>query len=1065
MAQHEISIDPPDPGQLVNIRQRQFVVLDVQETALPSDITSHGINNPQHFVTLSSIEDDALGEELQVIWELEPGARTREKAELPSPTGFDDPRKLDAFLDSVRWGAISSADIKSLQSPFRAGIEIEEYQLDPVVRALRMPRVNLLIADDVGLGKTIESGLVIQELLLRHRARTVFVVCPASLQIQWQEQMRDKFGLEFRIVDSDLMKELRRKRGLHVNPWTHFPRLITSIDFLKRDRPLRLFRETLGETIYPRKYDILIVDEAHNVAPAGRTYYSTDSQRTMAIRTLTPHFEHKLFLTATPHNGYKESFSALLELLDNQRFARAVAPDPKQLEVVMVRRLKSELPPRWDGTPRFPKRTIEPIKLRYTEEERKAHRLLVDYTECRTQSATDAIERVATHFVLKILKKRLFSSPMAFKLTLECHLNSLKTAKRRKSITARPSLTVLNRRVDEVENEYADDEEHEELTAETIDTTSMLFTHLSKDENKLLDALKKYAGEAVKRPDTKAAALIKWIHKTIKPGGKWSKERVLIFTEYRATQKWLYDLLAHEGFATGDRMKQLYGGMDTKKREERKAAFQADPGISPIRILLATDMASEGIDLQNHCHRLIHYEIPWNPNVMEQRNGRLDRHGQKAPEVLVYHFVGEGFDKQSTKGIAKPGNLEGDLEFLMRAVIKVNTIREDLGKVGPVIATQVEEAMLGKRDGLDTAVAEAEASKLRGVLAFERDLRDQIKKLGEQLDETKKDLHISPESVKAVVDIALELTKQPPLEETTLPGIWPDPEKRRQHCPVFRMPVLKGSWARCTEGLEHPHTKEVRPITFDDLVAVGRDDVVLVHLNHRLVQMAMRLLRAEIWATETTRNINRVTARIVPGSALEYPAVIAHGRLVVLGGDNHRVHEEVISAGGIIREGRFSRLNVGQVADAIEAGTDFDASDKVRDTLRDLWPKLEEPLMRSLEARMKDRTETLDNRLQERADKEAQDITDRLEELARLIREKLKEPEPEQLGLFTESEADQRKGDISSLELRLENIPEEIEKEVAAIRARYANPEPRLFPVAVTFLVPERIARSAGGGC
>ncbi|RBL66735.1 helicase, partial [Pseudomonas sp. MWU13-2625] len=185
----------------------------------------------------------------------------------------------------------------------RSGVEIEDYQLDPLARAIQMPRVNLLIADDVGLGKTIESGLVIQEMMLRHRARTVLVVCPSGIQIQWRDQMRDKFGLDFRIVDSELMKELRRTRGLNVNPWTHFPRLITSIDFLKRERPLRLMREALpapGQSIYPRRFDLLVVDEAHNVAPAGTGRYATDSQRTAAIRLLTPHFEHKLFLSATP---------------------------------------------------------------------------------------------------------------------------------------------------------------------------------------------------------------------------------------------------------------------------------------------------------------------------------------------------------------------------------------------------------------------------------------------------------------------------------------------------------------------------------------------------------------------------------------------------------------------------------------------------------------------------------------------------------------------------------------------------------------------------------------------
>src|SRR5438552_10078976 len=191
--------------------------------------------------------------------------------------------------------------------------------------------------------------------------------------------MRDKFGLEFRIVDSELLRELRRKRGLHVNPWTHFPRLITSIDFLKRERPIRLFREALpaeGESAFPRRFDLLIVDEAHNVAPSGTGRYATDSLRTSAIRLLAPHFEHKLFVSATPHNGYPESFSALLELLDNQRFARSVRPNPEQVGAIMVRRLKRELPPRWDGMPRYPERVIAPIEVDYPDEERRAHRML-----------------------------------------------------------------------------------------------------------------------------------------------------------------------------------------------------------------------------------------------------------------------------------------------------------------------------------------------------------------------------------------------------------------------------------------------------------------------------------------------------------------------------------------------------------------------------------------------------------------------------------------------------------------------------------------------------------------
>src|SRR5438094_1553596 len=261
---------------------------------LPPDMFASSVFQAQHLVSLLSVEDDALGEELQVIWEIEPGALVIEKVALPEPTGFDPPARLDAFLDAVRWGAASTADLKNIQAPFRSGITIEDYQLDPVVRAIQMPRVNLLIADDVGLGKTIEAGMVGLELIIRHRARNILVVCPSALQIQWRDQMRDKFGLDFRIVDSELMRDLRRRRGIHVNPWSHFPRLITSIDFLKRERPLRLLRECLpapGESIYPRRFDLLILDEAHHVAPAGAGRYALDSDRTLTIRTLAPHFE------------------------------------------------------------------------------------------------------------------------------------------------------------------------------------------------------------------------------------------------------------------------------------------------------------------------------------------------------------------------------------------------------------------------------------------------------------------------------------------------------------------------------------------------------------------------------------------------------------------------------------------------------------------------------------------------------------------------------------------------------------------------------------------------------
>ncbi|GER90556.1 helicase SNF2 family protein [Dictyobacter vulcani] len=1057
----------PEIGQLVNVRQRRYVVVDNPVSTLSTHDASVKSLHKQHLVTLSSVEDDGLGEDLQVIWEVEPGATLIDKTPLPRPVQFDTPERLDTFLHAVRWGAASSADVKAIQAPFLSGIDLEDYQLDPVARAIQMPRANLLIADDVGLGKTIEAGLVAQELIIRHRARKILIVCPAALQVQWRDQMRDKFGLEFRIVDSELMRSLRRERGLHVNPWKHFPRLITSIDFLKRERPLRLFTEALpaeGEPRYPRRFDLLILDEAHNIAPSGQGKYAMDSQRTAALRRLAPHFEHKLFLSATPHNGYRESFTALLELLDNQRFARGVEPDHEQLNAVMVRRLKSELPTRWDGSARFAVRQITPLPVAYTPQEREAHQLLQEYSALRIKEASDNVERYASEFVTMLLKKRLFSSPEAFYTTLEKHEQSLGEKQRHTAVTKRPSEGILRSRVEQLQEESDDDEYLDEVTTEALDAVAPLFHAPTDQEQALLTRLRAWASDARGRPDSKAQELIDWLFRILKPHGKWGQERVIIFTEYRATQNWLFALLAREGFAEAGpdgerRLQMLYGGMDTKTREEIKASFQADPADSSVRILLATDAASEGIDLQNHCSRLIHYEIPWNPNRLEQRNGRVDRHGQRAAEVNIYHFVSSRYNQQSMS-VEKHQQLDDDLDFLMQAVHKIEHIREDLGNVGPVIATQVEEAMLGRRRNLDTVKAESRAPGRR-MLAFQRKQRERleahIRQLYEQLQEGKRELGLTPENIQAVVVTALELAKQPPLQ----PRILKDAHGKHKPIQVFDVPELTGSWARCTEGLEHPHTHVKRPIVFDHNLAQGRDDVVLAHLNHRLVTMSLRLLRAEVWASGEQSKLHRVTARTVPALTMDSPAVVAHARLLILGGDNQRLHEEVIAAGGYLRQGRFVQMNEGQLKKALDAAQTDEVAPEMQQRLAAQWDVQRPPLIRALEERMGERSKSLQKKMTDRADKEQKDITAILTELKNNIIKELQQPEVVQLSLsgFSHEERQQINRDIASLEARLEQIDTEIAQEVERIEKRFTDPKPRIFPVAVTYLVPSNLAR------
>lgn len=276
---------------------------------------------------------------------------------------------------------------------------------------------------------------------------------------------------------------------------------------------------------------------------------------------------------------------------------------------------------------------------------------------------------------------------------------------------------------------------------------------------------------------------------------------------------------------------------------------------------------------------------------------------------------------------------------------------------------------------------------------------------------------------------------------------------------MFDLPALKGSWALCSQGLNHPHTGEQRPLVSDHDLLEGRDDVVVAHLNHRLVQMSLRLLREEVWSREGRKKLHRVVARLVPSKALESPAMIAHARLVVIGGDSHRLHEEIITAGGFIREGRFARMNVGQVHDALNAALPSEPAEGVKQRLVELWPKHSTSLIQALDARMKDRSTGQQRELAERAKKEEGDIRAILTELLRTIQAELDEPEYVQLELFSDPQREQFERNVDALRARVKQIPEEIERESAAIRARFADPQPRLFPVAVTYLVPEKLAR------
>jgi len=693
-------------GSLVQVRGQRWVVSEVSESSLAVDELAATVPPGRTLVTLTSVSEDDIGEELSVIWEVEPGRSVIPSGalpDIPEPGKWDDPEILGALVDAVRWGTVASADVSTLQAPFRAGIQIKDYQLEPVARALRMPRVALLVADDVGLGKTIEAGLVIEELLLRHRARRVMVVCPASLTTKWRDEMRDKFGLGFTVLDAAALKELRRSHGLQANPFTVYPRMIVSLSWLRTPRVQRLLDEVLdATTLHQGFFDLLVVDEAHHCAPPA---------------------------PSKGRRGYA------VELADPRRFARGVEPDRQALGEVLVRRLKDQIVDA-DGNPEFAQRLpAEELEVLYSDAERDGHRLLGDYAALRTGSPR------RNDLVTLLLKKRLFSSPAAFARTLERHAAT---------VTASGGIDDGD---DPLDTGYDWDDEPDDTAGSEAEAAMLAgaATSLTPAAASALATLRQWAAGQVGPADSKAERLVAELDRICRPGGDWNDERVIVFTEYVDTQTWLAGLLGARGLG-GERLALLSGGMDPKQRDYLKAAFQAAPHRHPVRILVATDATSEGIDLQEHCCRVINYDIPFNPNRLEQRIGRVDRFGQRRP-VHVSHFVGAGWQS------APPGSFEADLEFLSRVAAKVAQEREDLGRVNPVLSQAVEARMLGRLLLDDPFATPSDVAPLRA----ERDLRDQVKRLRAQLESSTEQLHVAGLNIRRATDTALALAGQPPL--------------------------------------------------------------------------------------------------------------------------------------------------------------------------------------------------------------------------------------------------------------------------------------------------------------
>jgi formate C-acetyltransferase len=374
-------------------------------------------------VKLACADDDAQGQSLDVFWdyELDRCILKEEGWKDLAAKGFDPPRHFAAFLHTLRWNCVTATDPNLFQAPFRAGIKIDAYQMEPLRKALHLPRVNLFIADDTGLGKTIEAGLIARELLLRKKAKTIVVATPPSVLEQWKAELEERFGLVFEILDRAYLTRMRRERGFGVNPWRTHSRFLVSHNLLIDPAYSDPLREWLGPLL---PGSLLILDEAHHAAPASGGRYGIETKFTRAVRDLSGRFEHRLFLSATPHNGHSNSFSTLLELLDPYRFTRGVkVRGKKALEDVMVRRLKEDIRNAQGG---FPKRQVERVPIEGLPEdapELVLSRLLDEYrTACEERFASTSRRAQAAAGLLVVgLQQRLLSSIEAFARSLKVH--------------------------------------------------------------------------------------------------------------------------------------------------------------------------------------------------------------------------------------------------------------------------------------------------------------------------------------------------------------------------------------------------------------------------------------------------------------------------------------------------------------------------------------------------------------------------------------------------------------------------------------------------------------------
>ena len=523
------------------------------------------------------------------------------------------------FLES-QWRQKIPTDAK-LHIGHHAVMDVMPYQLEPAAMSLARPRQRILMADGVGLGKTLEAGILISELIARGKGRRILVVTVKSMMAQFQKEMWERFSIPLISLDSAKIQRIRRDLPSNHNPFHYYDKTIVSIDTIKRDSEYRVHLENA-------RWDIIVIDEAHNVAKRG----NSNSQRARLADLLSSRSDTLIMLSATPHDGSARSFASLMNMLDP-----TAIPDPDNyteqdikdngddIKGLFIRRFKKDIQDQAMGG--FKERHIAEVPCTATPKEEAALEAFLTYESMLPKTENGRLRDMT-------FKKAMFSSPAACLKSVQGRMSRLAKEGTDDAIKEIRALGVLESALQVIGPE--DFSRYQELL-KLLRDPSYGWNYRSADD------------------------------------------RLVIFTERIETMRWLAEHLQQDFRLPTGAIQTLHGGMSDIEQQKTVEEFGRDE--APVRILVASDVASEGINLHYLSHRMIHFDIPWSLMVFQQRNGRVDRYGQKVSPDIRYMVTR-----------SRNEEIRGDMRILQVLIRKENEANKNIGDVGALMNLYDQDA-------------------------------------------------------------------------------------------------------------------------------------------------------------------------------------------------------------------------------------------------------------------------------------------------------------------------------------------------------------------------------------